>query len=101
MVKRAHKAADGMYHINGKKYAEYMATGSGARRKVMNGTAYMTNGGLKKGDLEKNAHGDIVSKKKSKLARTQKHLKGFLQPKGSGKFGPKTARKHRRSRRKH
>jgi hypothetical protein len=31
--------------------------------------------------------GRIVSKKKSQLAKTQKHLKGHLQPKGSGKFG--------------
>ena len=32
-------------------------------------------------------NGRIVSKKKSELARSQKHLKGHLQPKGSGVFG--------------
>jgi hypothetical protein len=34
--------------------------------------------------------GRIVSVKKSNLARSQKHLKGHLQPKGSGVFGTVT-----------
>ena len=36
----------------------------GSHAKVFNGTAEMTTGRLKKGDLMKNKHGRIVSKKK-------------------------------------
>jgi len=32
-------------------------------------------------------NGRIVSKKKSELAKSQKHLKNHLQPRGSGVFG--------------
>jgi hypothetical protein len=40
-----------------------------------------------------NEEGRIVSKVKSKLGKSQKNLGKFLQPKGSGKFGPHTAKK--------
>lgn len=39
----------------------------GSRVQVMNGTAAMTTGKLKKGDLMKNKWGDIVSRKKHAL----------------------------------
>lgn len=82
MVKRHDKAADGKYHVKGKKYDLL----EGSRAQVMHETAYKTAGGLTKNDLKMHK-GRIVSKKKSQLAKTQKHLKGHLQPKGSGKFG--------------
>ena len=37
----------------------------GSRRKVMNGTAEKTKGGLTRKDLKRNKYGRIVSKKKS------------------------------------
>ena len=60
----------------------------GSRRMVKAGTAEMTTGGLKAKDLMYNPHGDIVSVKKSKLAKKQKHLGAYKQKKGSGVFGP-------------
>jgi hypothetical protein len=88
MVKRHDKGADGKYHIGNMKYDLL----EGSRAQVMHGTAYKTSGDLKKSDLMMK-HGRILSKKKSHLAKTQKHLKGFLQPKGSGVFGVKTTKK--------
>jgi len=85
MVKRHDKGHDGKYHINGKKYDLL----EGSRAQVWHGTAYKTPGGLTKVHLKMN-RGRIVSVKKSNLARTQKHLKGHLQPKGSGVFGTVT-----------
>lgn len=82
MVKRHDKGHDGKYHINGKKF-EHL---EGSRAQVMHDTAYKTSGGLTKGHLKMHK-GRIVSVKKSNLAKTQKHLKGHLQPKGSGVFG--------------
>lgn len=41
----------------------------GSRRKVWNGGAEMTAGGLRKDDLMKNKHGRIVSKKKHETMR--------------------------------
>jgi hypothetical protein len=74
---------DGMFHINGHKYAEL----HGSRVQVMNGTAHETNGGLKKSDLKKNKWGRIVSVLKSKTAKKEKRLEkaGFFAQKG--KFG--------------
>lgn len=92
MVKRHDKGADGKYHIGSMKY-ELL---EGSRAQVMHGTAYKTSGGLKKHELMMK-HGRILSKKKSHLAKTQKHLKGFLQPKGSGVFGVKKMKKTKRS----
>jgi hypothetical protein len=82
MGKRHDKNTDGKYHINGKTYDLL----EGSRAQVWHGTAYKTSGGLTKGNL-KMKRGRIVSVTKSNLARTQKHLKGHLQPKGSGVFG--------------
>jgi len=42
----------------------------GSRRKVWNGTAQKTPGGLTKGDLMMNKYGRIVSKKKAAHARS-------------------------------
>tara|TARA_B110000967_G_scaffold138558_1_gene141464 strand:+ start:411 stop:728 length:318 start_codon:yes stop_codon:yes gene_type:complete len=88
MVKRHDKGADGKYHIGNMKYDLL----EGSRAQVMHGTAYKTSGGLKKHELMMK-NGRILSKKKSHLAKTQKHLKGFLQPKGSGVFGIKKTKK--------
>jgi hypothetical protein len=41
----------------------------GSRRKVFNGAALMTSGGLRKEDLTKNKHGRIVSVKKHTTMR--------------------------------
>lgn len=89
MVRRHTKQDDGMYHIGGHKYAML----EGSRAQVWHHTAYKTSGGLKHADLMQNEEGRIVSKVKSKLGRSQKNLGKFLQPKGSGKFGPHTAKK--------
>ena len=43
---------------------------TGTRRKVWNGTAHHTPGGLTKSDLKMNKWGRIVSRKKSAHART-------------------------------
>lgn len=90
MVKRHDKGADGKYHIHGHTY-ELL---EGSRAQVWHGTAYKTTGGLHKGHLVMH-RGRIVSKKKSELAKTQKHLAGHLQPKGSGIFGTVT-KKHKK-----
>jgi len=102
MVKRHDKAADGKYHIGGHTY-ELL---EGSRAQVWHGTAYKTAGGLKKADLIMH-RGRIVSKRKSAIAKSQKHLAGHLQPKGSGVFGTVTkkgkkqgTKKRRGSRRK-
>ena len=93
MVKRHDKGQDGKYHIGSHTYEKL----EGSRAQVMHGTAYKTSGNLKKGDLKMHK-GHIVSKKKSELAKTQKHLKGHLQPKGSGVFGAvKKTKKHKKS----
>ena len=89
MVRRHTKQDDGMYHIGGHKYAML----EGSRAQVWHRRAYKTSGGLKHADLMQNDEGRIVSKVKSKLGKSQKNLGKFLQPKGSGKFGPHTAKK--------
>jgi len=80
---RRTKSNDGTFHINGHKYKEL----HGSRVKVMNGTAYETNGGLKKSDLKYNGAGRIVSVLKSKTAKKEKRLEkaGYFTQKG--KFG--------------
>jgi hypothetical protein len=98
MVKRHQKGPDGNYHIGSHNYEKL----EGSRAQVWHGTAYKTPGGLKKDELKMH-RGRIISKKKSELAKTQKHLSGHLQPKGSGKFGTvkkskKGTRKTRKSR---
>ena len=64
------KAADGFYHISGKKYE--LLTGS--RAQVWHGTSYKTSGGLTKNNLFKNKHDRIVSKKKHSTATRDKRL---------------------------
>ena len=100
MVKRVSKSSDGMYHIKGKKYQLL----KGSRAQVWHGTAYKTEGNLKKSGLVMNKHKRIVSKAKhSKGAQMLKRLtsKGYIAKKG--KFGcspaKKTAKKGRRRRR--
>jgi len=92
MVKRHDKGHDGKYHIGSHIYENL----EGSRAQVMHGSAYKTAGNLKKVDLKMH-NGRIVSKKKSELAKTQKHLKGHLQPKGSGVFGVHNTKKHKKS----
>lgn len=81
MTGRITKGDDGLYHIGGKTYKEYC---SNSRRKVFNGTAYMTTGGLTKKQLLLNKHGHIVSAKKHKTAKREKRLQkyGFFAKKG-------------------
>ena len=92
MVKRHDKGHDGKYHIGSHTYEQL----EGSRAQVMHGTAYKTAGNLQKADLKMH-NGRIVSKKKSELAKTQKHLKGHLQPKGSGVFGVHKTKKHKKT----
>ena len=81
-MKRHHKGKDGMYHINGKKFALLRGT----RAQVWHGTAYKTDGtpGLKKDDLLMNKYGRIVSKRKHKTAKREKRLEkhGYFARKG-------------------
>jgi|1048.fasta_scaffold70920_3 hypothetical protein len=71
---------DHLYHIKGKTYKKLR----GSREMVMNGTAYMTTGGLTTNDLIKNKHGYNVSKKKHFLEKRLKRLKkaGYYTKKG-------------------
>ena len=59
----------------------------GSRAEVFHGVARQTTGGLRKKDLMKNKHGEIVSKKKHRTAKKEKRLEkhGFFAKKG--KFG--------------
>jgi len=82
-MKREVKHDDGLYHINGKKYPLLV----GSRAQVWHRTAFKTSGGLKHASLKQNSDGRIVSKVKSILGKTQKHLGAHLQKKGSGTFG--------------
>ena len=100
-MKRPQKHADGLYHINGKRYAVLV----GSRRQVLNGTAYKTSygkGGLKKDQLVLNKHGRIVSKKKHKTAKRENRLKKHGWTAKKGKFGAvpisggRKSRRHRR-----
>ena len=85
MKTRIQKKADGMYHIDGKKFKNLV----GSRAEVFHGTAYKTCYGkdcLKKKDLMKSKNDRIVSAKHftaKKEKRLQKH--GYFTRKG--KFG--------------
>ena len=59
----------------------------GSRAEVFHGKAEQTTGGLRKKDLIKNKHGEIVSKKKHNTAKKEQRLKkhGYFTEKG--KFG--------------
>jgi hypothetical protein len=54
----------------------------GSRRKVFNGSAERTAGGLRKDDLIKNAAGRIVSKKRHTTMK-QRHGGGNTEPSGT------------------
>ena len=82
-MKRAHRAADGMYHINGKSYKELF----GSREQVWNGTAYKTEGNLVRSDLTQNKWKRIVSKKKYLTAKKEKRLEKYGYFAQKGKFG--------------
>ena len=56
MVKKCMKAADGFYHMHGKKFEVL----EGSRAQVQHGTAYKTPGGLTKDKLFMNKHGHIA-----------------------------------------
>lgn len=92
MVKRHTRHDDGKYHIKGRKYDEL----EGSRAKVWHRTAYRTSGGLTHAGLKQNEEGRIVSRVKSRLGKSQKHLGKHLQPKGSGRFGPRTMKRTKR-----
>jgi len=93
-MKRPVRHEDGTYHIDGKKFKELF----GSREQVMNGTAYKTEGLLKKKDLFKNKWGRIVSRKKHATAKREKRLQkhGFFAKKGKFGFVKRTVR-HSRS----
>lgn len=86
-MKRPMKSADGMYHINGKKYSMLI----GSRAQVEHSTAFKTPGGLKKGDLLMNKNGHIVSRKKHFTAKKEKRLEkaGYKTKKGVFKLSKK------------
>ena len=69
---------------------------TGTRAQVWHGTAKSTTGGLHKGDLMKNKHGRIVSKKKHALGKKAlKHLHNAGYVAVKGKFG--TGKKAKKS----
>jgi hypothetical protein len=82
--KRVSKHDDGLYHIHGKTFKEYCTN---SRRKVFNGTAYMTTGGLTKKQLMRNKHGNIVSVKKHRTAKREKRLQKYGYFAKKGEFG--------------
>ena len=73
----------------------------GSRAQVFHGNADHTPGGLKKKDLMKNKHGEIVSRKKHLQAKKDNRLvkAGFLTQKGKFGFVRKSQTKKRKSRR--
>ena len=80
---RYNKDAGGKYMIGGKKYEMLI----GSRAQVMHGTAYKTNGGLKKKNLFKTKRGRIVSRRKHLSAkRTNRLVKAGYGTK-KGHFG--------------
>ena len=95
-MKNHKKQADGLYHINGQKFAMLV----GARASVWHGNAYKTSGGLTKKHLFQNKNGRIVSRKKHETAKKEKRLEkhGYFAQKG--KFGAvkKTAKKSSKKR---
>jgi hypothetical protein len=87
------KAADGYYHMHGKRYEML----EGSRAQVQHGTAYKTPGGLTKDKLFMNKHGHIVSKKKHLTAKREKRLEkaGYFAKKGKFGFVKRHTRKHK------
>jgi len=97
--RRKRHEEDGLFHIHGNTYKELY----GSRVQVMNGTAYKTNGGLKKYDLKYNKSGRIVSKLKSKTAKKEKRLEkaGYFTEKGKFGFVKKEVKTKKNRTRKH
>ena len=95
MVKKHMRAADGMYHINGKKFEVY----KGSRAQVWHGTAYKTKGDLKKENLVMNKHGRIASKRKQATAKKEKRLEkhGYFTQKGKFGYVKKTGKRSKTS----
>jgi hypothetical protein len=86
------RSASGKYVVHGHGYEQLI----GSRAQVMHGTAYKTSGGITKDKLMMNKSGRIVSKSKSRLAKTQKHLqKSGWKLASKGHFGPQKMSSHR------
>jgi hypothetical protein len=83
MTNRPSRAADGHYHIRGKKYKELF----GSRIQVWNKSAYKTEGGLIRSDLMMNKWNRIVSAKKHATAKKEKRLEKYGYFAKKGKFG--------------
>lgn len=82
MVNKPTRQKDGKYHIKGKTFKHLR----GSRREVWNGTAFQTEGRLKKEDFVMNKHQRIVSRKK--------HMKGKQEHKSKSRlFKEYTAKK--------
>ena len=77
------KGSDGKYHISGSVFEILIGT----RAQVWHGTAYKTNGGLKKSDLFQNKNGRIVSKAKHTTAKKEQRLLKHGYGTKKGKFG--------------
>lgn len=95
-MKRPVRGEDGYYTIDGKKYKELF----GSREQVWNGTAFKTEGLLRKSDLMQNKWRRIVSAKKHRTAKKEKRLEKFGYFTQKGKFGyvkrtPKRTAKNR------
>ena len=68
-----------------------MSSKEGSRAEVFHGNKERTSGGLKKGDLIKNASGKIVSKKARAAAKKSQNLGKFQKKKGDKfELSPKT-----------
>jgi len=83
MVKKHLIQPDGFYHINGQKFQFLI----GSRSQVMHGTAYKTNGGLKKKDFLYNKNGHIVSLRKHNQAKKDNRLVKAGYHTKKGQFG--------------
>ena len=96
-MKKPWRAADGFYHIKGKKYRMLF----GSREQVMNGTAYKTTGNLTSSAFIKNKWNRWVSRKKHHTAKKERRLEkaGYFAEKGKFGYVRKTvknrSRKHR------
>jgi hypothetical protein len=74
------KAADGYYHVHGRKFRNLI----GSRAEVHHGTAYKTSGNLTRRNLFRNKWGRIVSAAKHRTAKKEKRLEknGYFAKKG-------------------
>jgi hypothetical protein len=93
MTKKPIRQLDGWYYIKNKKFKELF----GSREQVFNGTAFKTEGQLKKSDLMMNKNGRIVSAKKHKTATAEKRLEkyGYFARKGRFGYVRKTQKKRK------